>query len=284
MWVLLALTLTGFAAQLIGGTIGMAYGVTATTGLLMLAYSPAAASSVVHFVEIGTSLLNGVFHSRERNVDWRVALTVSIPGAVGAFVGALLLSRIQLDFSKPWTASLLLLLGFVILWRFLRQSQVLSARRPRAAWLTPLGLGAGFVDATAGGGWGIITTSSLMAANQLEPKQVIGTTTTARLLVAIAGSAGFVIGLGVAGIDWLAVLAMLIGGLLAAPIAAKLVTRAPRRMLGLVTGTVVVVLNTRQLSIALGATTEMVISLMVLALLLCGSVIAIFRLSPGKMR
>lgn len=262
MWTLLILSMAGFTAQLIGGTIGMAFGVTATTSLILLSYSPAAASSIVHLVEIGTSLFNGIFHSREKNVDWRVVLLVSIPGAIGAFVGALLLSRVNLNFSKPWTASLLLLLGVMIIWRFLDDSPNLRPRRPHGVWLSPLGLGAGFVDATAGGGWGIITTSSLMATKQIEPKRVVGTTSTARLLVAIAGSLGFLIGIGTEKIAWDAVGAMLLGGIIAAPIAAKLVTRVPRQALGLATGVVVIVLNARQLAVSFGASLELVLLVM----------------------
>lgn len=268
VWILLAVSLTGFVAQLIGGTIGMAFGITSSTSLLILGFSPAVSSSAVHFVEVGTSLLNGTFHARARNVDWRVALTIGIPGAIGAFAGAVLLSNLNLNYSKPWTASLLLLLGVVIIWRFVQLQLVAPSGRAHAGWLAPLGLSAGFVDATAGGGWGIITTSSLMASNKLEPARAVGTTSTARFVVAVAGSLGFLLALGSEGIPWDVVFAMLVGCLIAAPIAARLVRVVPRRGLGLATGVAVVVLNVRQLMVSLGADLPTVLVGMVIGLAL----------------
>jgi len=262
VWILLAVSLSGFMAQLIGGTIGMAFGITSSTGLLILGFSPAVASSAVHFVEVGTSLLNGTFHARARNVDWRVVLTIGVPGAVGAFSGAVLLSNLNLSFSKPWTAGLLLILGIVILWRFIQPQLALAGGRAHVGWLAPLGLGAGFIDATAGGGWGIITTSSLMASNKLEPSRAVGTTSTARFLTAVAGSLGFLLALGSEGIAWDVVLAMLVGCLVAAPIAARLVRVVPRRGLGLATGVAVVVLNVRQIAASVGAELHTVLLLM----------------------
>ena len=268
VWILLAVSLSGFLAQLIGGTIGMAFGITSSTGLLILGFSPAVASSAVHFVEVGTSLLNGTFHARARNVDWRVVLTIGVPGAIGAFIGAVLLSNLNLSFSKPWTAGLLLILGIVIIWRFIQPQLALASGRAHAGWLAPLGLGAGFIDATAGGGWGIITTSSLMASNKLEPSRAVGTTSTARFLTAVAGSLGFLLALGSEGIAWGVVIAMLVGCLIAAPIAARLVRVVPRRGLGLATGVAVVVLNVRQMRASIGADLPTVLVAMVSALAL----------------
>jgi uncharacterized membrane protein YfcA len=276
MWFLLGITFTGFVAQLIGGTIGMAFGVTATTGLLLLSYSPPMASSIVHFVEIGTSLLNGTFHAKERNVDWAVALTIGLPGAVGAFIGALLLSRVNFAFAQPWTASLLIFLGLFILYRTSQRHFLERDVKPRKAWVVPLGLGAGFVDATAGGGWGIMTTSTLVASNTMPARRVVGTTSTARFVVAVAGSVGFLIGLGAGNIPWVSVLALLLGCLVAAPIAAKIVKKAPSRAIGLAVGIVVVVVNVRQLAVALGANLTLTLVLITASLLLCGLLVFIF--------
>jgi uncharacterized membrane protein YfcA len=262
----------------------MALGVTATTGLLLFAYSPAAASSVVHLVEIGTSLLNGTFHARAKNVDWRVVLLVGIPGAVGAFVGAVLLASVNLGLSKPWTAAILLALGIIIIVRFLRASTPPPSGKSHAAWILPLGGVAGFIDATAGGGWGIITTSSLMASNAMTPNRVVGTTSTARFLVAVAGSVGFILGLGVSGIEWASVAAMFLGGLIAAPIAARLVRIAPQRTLGLITGVAVVVLNVRQFTVSLDANLPTVVCAMGLALVVTTATILGIVLRPRLTR
>ena len=255
--VILALTaLVGFVAQLIDGSVGMAFGVTATSFLLVIGYGPAMSSAVVHLAEIGTSLASGTFHLRFGNVDRRVLLLVAIPGAIGAFFGATVLTSIDLSSAKPWTAALLLALGVLIIVRFSGTAALRVPRRPRAAWLLPLGLFAGFVDASGGGGWGPIMTTSLTASDSLTSRRAIGTTNTAEFLVSVAASAGFLVGLGAASIQWTAVLALLVGGILAAPIAAKIVSVAPQRILGLITGVVVVILNTRQLGISLQVRVE----------------------------
>jgi uncharacterized membrane protein YfcA len=106
-----------------------------------------------------------------------------------------------------------------------------------------LGLAGGLVDSTGGGGWGPIVTTSLTASNALEPRKAIGTTNTAEFLVSVSASVGFLIGLGYSNIPWQEVFALLLGGLLAAPLAAWLVSKAPRRIMGVLVGAVVVLLN-----------------------------------------
>jgi uncharacterized membrane protein YfcA len=123
-------------------------------------------------------------------------------------------------------------------------------RRARARWLAPLGLVGGFIDATGGGGWGPVVTTSLTASNALAPRKAIGTTNTAEFVIAIAASIGFIIGIGAEEIPWDAVLALGIGGALAAPIAAWLVSKAPQRLLGIMVGNLIIALNVRQLNIS----------------------------------
>lgn len=250
MWVLLFVSVAGFLAQLVDGAMGMAFGITSTTLLIFLAYNPAAASAIVHLVEIATSSISGISHIRFGNVDWHALVKVAVPGAVGAFTGAILLSSVDLSSAKPWTASILLVLGGLVLYRFTRPIILGKKRRARARWLAPLGLVGGFVDSTGGGGWGPVVTTSLTASNALEPRKAIGTTNTAEFVIAIAASVGFLIGLGTEQIPWDAVLALLIGGALAAPIAAWLVSKAPQRLLGILVGNLIIALNIRQLSIS----------------------------------
>ena len=269
MTTLVLVAVVGFVAQLIDGAIGMAFGITSMSVLLAIGYGPAAASAVVHLVKIGTGIASGSFHLRYGNVDLHALLKVAIPGGVGAFVGAVLLSSIDLSATSPWTASLLLELGGVILLRFSRISILGLTRRARARWLMPLGLVGGFVDATGGGGWGPIVTTTLTASNALTPRKAIGTTNTAEIVVAIAASVGFLVGIGARDIAWDAVLALLIGGMIAAPVAAKLVSIAPQRILGLGTGTVVVLLNAYLLAVSLAAPEAVVITAVVAALVIC---------------
>jgi len=250
MWVLLLVSVAGFLAQLVDGAMGMAFGVTSTTLLLLLAYNPAAASAIVHLVEIVTSSISGAAHIRFKNVDWHALVKVAVPGGIGAFVGAMILSNIDLSAARPWTASVLFGLGALVLYRFTRPIILGKKRRARARWLAPLGLVGGFIDATGGGGWGPVVTTSLTASNALEPRKAIGTTNTAEFVIAVAASIGFLIGLGAEQIPWDAVLALGIGGALAAPIAAWLVSKAPQRILGILVGNLIIFLNVRQLIIS----------------------------------
>jgi len=245
--VVLLVSIAGFIAQLIDGSMGMAFGVVSTTVLILLAYNPAVASAIVHFSEIVTSLISGLAHIKAGNVDWQALLKVAIPGAIGSFFGAIFLSSIDFSAARPWTAAILLLLGFLILFRFTRVAIFGKRRLARARWLAPLGLVGGFVDSTGGGGWGPVVTTSLTASNALDPRKAIGTTNTAEFIIAISASIGFVFGLGATNIPWDAVLALIIGGALAAPIAAWLVSKAPQRILGVLVGIVIVGLNLRQL-------------------------------------
>lgn len=275
MWIILAVTLAGFIAQLIDGALGMAFGITSTSVLLALAYSPAVASSAVHLAEIGTSVASGSFHLRFGNVDKRALLTVGIPGSIGALIGALLLSNIDLGAARPFTSTILLGLGVVLLVRFSRTTILGVLRRARARWLIPLGLVGGVVDATGGGGWGPIVTTSLTASKALEPRRAIGTANTAEVFVSVSASVGFLIGLGSSQIPWIVVGALLVGGLAAAPIAAHLVRRAPQRVLGLLTGTLIVVLNVRQLLVSAQSPLQLVLAGTCAALALCAIPVAI---------
>ncbi|WP_432548083.1 sulfite exporter TauE/SafE family protein [Kineococcus sp. SYSU DK004] len=246
---LVLLAVVGLLAQLVDGSLGMAYGVTSTTLLLLVGTSPALASATVHLAEIGTTLASGAAHHRFGNVDWRVVRRVGIPGAAGALVGATLLSSLPADVAAPLVSVLLLGLGVYVLVRFsVTTLDVRSLHRPlRRRFLAPLGLFAGFVDATGGGGWGPVGTPALLASGRLEPRKVIGSVDASEFLVAVAASAGFLLGLGAQGIAWSWVLALLAGGLVAAPIAAWLVRFAPPQVLGAAVGTVIVLTNSRTL-------------------------------------
>jgi uncharacterized membrane protein YfcA len=246
---LVLLALVGFAAQLVDGSLGMAYGVTSSTLLLAIGTNPAAASATVHLSEIGTTLVSGISHWRFGNVDWKVVLRVGVPGAVGSFLGATVLSRLATDAAAPLMSTVLLALGVYILVRFtlfgLRKDRLHLPLRKR--FLAPLGLVAGFVDATGGGGWGPVGTPALLASGRLEPRKVIGSIDTSEFLVALAASLGFLLTLGSQGIDVVWVLALLIGGIAAAPLAAWLVRHLPPRILGSAVGGVIVLTNARTL-------------------------------------
>lgn len=249
MRTLVLLALVGFAAQLVDGSLGMAYGVTSTTLLLAIGTNPAAASATVHLAEIGTTVASGVSHWKFRNVDWGVVAKIGVPGAIGAFAGATFLSWLSTEIATPVMAVLLLALGLYVLIRFtvrgLRTDRLGQPLRTR--FLAPLGLLAGFMDATGGGGWGPVGTPAILASGRLEPRKVIGSIDTSEFFVAVAASLGFLVGLGGAGVDYRWALALLLGGLVAAPIAAWLVRLLPPRVLGSAVGGLIVLTNARTL-------------------------------------
>ncbi|WP_234046599.1 sulfite exporter TauE/SafE family protein [Streptomyces adelaidensis] len=249
MRTLVLLALAGLGAQLVDGSLGMAYGVTSTTLLLAMGTNPAAASATVHLAEIGTTLMSGASHWRFGNVDWKVVAKIGVPGAVGAFLGATVLSSLSTEVAGPAMSLILLGLGLYVLSRFtLRGLPKERLGQPlRKRFLSPLGLVAGFLDATGGGGWGPVGTPALLASGRMEPRKVIGSVDTSEFLVAVAASLGFLLSLGSQGLDWAWVAAFLLGGIIAAPIAAWLVRLVPPRVLGSAVGGVIIVTNIRTL-------------------------------------
>lgn len=246
---LIVLGLIGFAAQLVDGALGMAYGATSSTLVLSAGYSPVVASASVHLAELGTTLASGASHWRFGNVDWRTVRRIGIPGAIGAFAGAIVLGRISAEAAKPWMAALLLVLGLYIFGRFCFRAVARrdGRRYVRGRFLVPLGLVGGFVDATGGGGWGPVTTPTLLASGRMEPRKVIGSVDTSEFLVALAASAGFLLALGSEVIAWHVLGGLLIGGVVAAPLAAWLVRKVTPRLLGALVGGFIVLINARTL-------------------------------------
>jgi hypothetical protein len=201
----------------------------------------------VHLAEIGTTLASGLSHWRFGNVDWTVVRRIAVPGAIGSFAGATFLSMLSTEVAAPVMSGILLALGLYILARFtLRGMPRRNLGRPmRRRFLGPLGLLAGFVDATGGGGWGPVGTPALLASGRLEPRKVIGSIDTSEFIVAVAASVGFLVGLGSENIDFSWVAVLLLGGVIAAPIAAWLVRHVPPRILGSAVGGVIILTNTR---------------------------------------
>lgn len=257
---LIVLAFVGLVAQLIDGSLGMAYGVTSSTLLLASGVAPAAASAAVHFSEIGTSLVSGFSHHKLGNVDWRTVSILALPGFVGAFAGATFLAGLDGDTAKPWVAAILLGLGGYVIWRFL----VLGGRRPTfrarpsARLLAPMGLVGGALDAIGGGGWGPVGTTTLLSSGRLEPRKVIGSIDTSEFVVAVGGSLGFILALGSQGIAWSYAGALLAGGVVAAPIAAWLVKRLAPRVLGVAAGGLIVLTNSKTIAESVGASDRQV--------------------------
>ncbi|MGX5669449.1 sulfite exporter TauE/SafE family protein [Kocuria rhizophila] len=248
MRTLIVLALVGFGAQLVDGSLGMAYGVTSSTLLLAAGLTPASVSATVHLAEVGTTLASGFSHWRFGNIDWRVVGFMAVPGGIAAFFGANLLT-VSGDAAAPVMSTILLLLGVYVVWRFLS----IGGRRPSfrgrvpAAFLVPLAAVAGFMDAIGGGGWGPVGTPTLLASGKIAPRKVIGSIDTSEFVVSLGASAGFLLALGSQNIDYGMVAALLIGGVAAAPLAAWLVRLLAPRILAIGAGGLIIVTNARTL-------------------------------------
>jgi uncharacterized protein len=252
---IVVLAIVGLAAQLVDGSLGMAYGVTSATLLLAIGISPALASTSVHLAEVGTTLASGVSHWRFGNVDWTKVGWLAVPGGIGAFFGAVVLAAvISAEAAKPIVAIFLFCLGVYILARFSfrRTEKPVNVRPIPRKLLSPLGLVAGFLDAAGGGGWGPISTPTLLSSGRMEPRKIVGTVDTSEFVVAVAASIGFLISLSFADIPWQVVGALLVGGVVAAPIAAWVVRILPMRVLGTAVGGIILVTNMKTFLQAVG--------------------------------
>jgi uncharacterized protein len=242
-WIFFAIA--GSIAQLIDGTLGMGFGLTSSTLLLTLGASAAVASAAVHAAEIGTTLVSGVSHWHAENVDTKMLKQLAIPGGIGALLGATFLSSIDLSNAKIFISTLLLLLGFLLLYRnifnFAAQPTTLQVTNPR--YFTYLGFTGGFVDASGGGGWGPIVTPTMMTTTAVEPRKIIGTVSAAEFIVAVSASVGFLININRLDINWAAVGGLALGGALMAPIAARIVVKLPRKQIGILVGLAVIIIN-----------------------------------------
>ena len=222
---------------------------------------------MIHAAKVGTALVSGASHWRFGNVHWRTVLLIGVPGAAGAYVGATILSNVDGERFAPVTASILLVLGGYMLARFAfgmtRRPADPSHLTPQ--FLVPLGVVGGVVDALGGGGWGPVTTPTLMTAGRMEPRTAIGSVSFSELLVALAASIGFLTHLDSQEIEWGAVAALLLGAVIVAPFAAWVVKVMAPRVLGTFVGGLIVVLNARTILLAAdapGAVVAAVLSLL----------------------
>ncbi len=256
MWFFAIFALAGGAAQLVDGTLGMGFGVTSATILLSMGVSAAAASAATHAAKLPTTFVSGLTHWRQGNVDKKTLLRVALPGAVMAFIGAVVLVNISLSAAKGWMSGLLLFFGLVIFVRFGFNYRLIPAPRSghTAWWLSPIGALGGLVDSLGGGGWGPVVTPSLMTVTEHEPRKVVGSVNAAEFFVALAASAGFLTGAEQleADMPWFAVLGLVAGGVVVAPFAARLAGRLPHHVMGTLVGGLILVVNGQIIFLALG--------------------------------
>jgi uncharacterized protein len=230
---LLPFIAVGFIAQLIDGAIGMAFGVITNTMLVsIMGIAPAQASARVHLVEMFTTAASGISHVYHRNVDWKLFARLAVPGMIGGIMGAYVLSSVDASVAKPFVMTYLTCIGFYLLYRAWGYNHV--HREPKI--ISPLGLVGGFLDAAGGGGWGPVVTSNLLLQGS-SPRTTIGTVNTSEFFLTVAVSATFISKIGFEAFSS-ATLGLLLGGLVAAPIAAVITKRIRPQRLMLMVGIV----------------------------------------------
>lgn len=237
----------GFLAQLVDGALGMAYGLTATTVLLSFGVPPAHASAATHAAEVFTTAASGASHVAHRNVDWRLFWRLAPAGMIGGSIGAFVLTGVAGSAVRPLIFTYLGVMGCYILYRTWRP--VLRAS-VRPALVPPLGAAGGFLDATGGGGWGPVVTTTLIGAGE-RPRYVIGTVNAAEFLVTVTISASFIAALllghwedaGDLTAHAPAVGGLIVGGVVAAPMAGLLVKKIPARAIGTGVGLLILAMS-----------------------------------------
>lgn len=230
---LLPFVAVGFAAQLVDGALGMAFGVISNTMLVgVLGVPPALASQRVHLVECFTTATSGISHLIHGNVDKKLFFSLLVPGVVGGILGAYVLSSLDAGVVKPFVLLYLALIGVWLLVRGLLYPPKLK----EAKLIAPLGLVGGFLDAAGGGGWGPVVTSNLLIQGA-DPRKVVGTVNSVEFFLTVTVSIAFITHLGLADVAG-ATLGLLIGGVLAAPLGAWAAKRIPVKPMLILVGVV----------------------------------------------
>ena len=256
---LVLVALAGFFAAMVDGALGMGFGPTSSSILLSTGISPAAASTTVNLAKVASGIAAGVSHWRLNNIDHRLVIRLAIPGAFGALFGALVLSNVDGDDLRPILAILLMLVGIRILFRF---SLALPSSRNAAADAAAATKAPEFdergveIAAVAGGitnglvgAWGPVVTPFLLHRG-LPPRYAIGSVNTAEVAVAVVSAGTLITSLGRGGLELGIVLAMLVGGVAAAPLAARIVRFVPARLLGLLVAGLLLLTQSRELATA----------------------------------
>ncbi len=237
---LLYYALAGFAAQLVDGALGMAYGVTASSLLIGLGLPPAVVSSTVHAAECFTTGASGISHHMFGNINKGLFFRLLLPGVIGAFLGAYILTQLPGDEIKPWIAGYLLLMGVILIVKSTKSFPPKSV----TTHIRPLAFFGAFIDAIGGGGWGPIVGSTLMARGN-PMRETVGSVNAVEFFVTLSASLGFLLGIGIG--HWDVILSLAAGGVVAAPIGAWACKHIPQRPFLIVVGLVVIGLSIRTL-------------------------------------
>ena len=244
----LEVSVIGFLAQIIDGALGMGYGVTSSTLLISFGIPPALASACAHTSELFTTFVSGISHFKFGNVRKDLLLPLISFGIIGGILGACGLVTLPSKPIKLVVGLILMSMGGLIFYRFLfRRGKInTEIKTYLPSRLRALGFFAAFIDAMGGGGWGPICTPSLVLTGT-EPDKAVGSVNLAEFFITIAIASTFLALIGHEKFRWDLVLALAIGGIVAAPLAAFICRKLPKRILGIFVGIVVIILSFRML-------------------------------------
>ena len=229
----------GFFAQIVDGSLGMAYGVSSNAFLLSTGVTPAVASASVHISEVFTTFVSGISHLKFNNVDKDIVKKLIIPGVIGGIVGAYLLVNFPSEIIKPIVTVYLLIMGIRI---FIKAFKNIPWFHFKPHHFIFLGAISGFFDAVGGGGWGPIVTSTLLGRDD-TPRKTIGSVNISEFFVTFSEAVTFIATIGMA--PWTIVLGLISGGVVAAPLAAFLTSKVPNKVLFLIVGSLIIFLQVR---------------------------------------
>jgi uncharacterized membrane protein YfcA len=258
---LLVVALAGFAASFVDGALGMGFGPTSSTILLNGGLSPAAASTTVNIAKVAIGFASGVSHWRFGNIDRKLVLQLAIPGSIGALIGVTVLANVDGDQIKPALALLLFLVGLRILIRFSRPVKVavpaaeseaeLAAEEAEVPHYNAPGVE---IVATAGGvtngligAWGPVVTPFLLHRG-MSPRYAVGSVNTAEVAVAAVAATSLLASLGRGDLDFAIIIAMLAGGIAAAPVSALVIRHIHPQPLGLAVAGLLLLTNVREIA------------------------------------
>lgn len=249
---LLVFVAVGFAAQIVDGALGMAFGVISSTLLLSLGAPPVVASASVHTAKIFTGAASALSHIADGNVRWSLFWPLALGGVIGGVIGGVFLTSVDGDSIKPWVFGWLALMGVIIL---VRSAREIRLRQVSVRGALPLGLVGGFLDALGGGGWGPTVTTTLVSAGE-PPREAVGSGNAAEAVVAMAVSTTFIVALATGhwrDLDDLrqygtAVIGLIAGGVIAAPLAARVARILPAKPFAGLIGVLILLLAAIQLA------------------------------------
>jgi len=241
--------LVGLICGFVDSSLGMGYGVSATSVLVAFGITPAIASASIHTAEGFVDTVSAISHWKLGNLEKELFWRLVIPGIFGAIVGALFLSWIPLSTSKPLISFVLLGMGIIILFRHLRK-RVLIKRKISKRFVPLLGLTAAFIDVSGGGGWGPLCTPIFILGGS-EPRKAIGTVEVTEPIISFTSTIVFAFTIGLESFLWSIVIPITIGGFMLTPIAAWISKKAPSRLLGILIGIWLIILNARTFILSL---------------------------------